>query len=118
MAKLPTLAARSEELPTFKEACQSEEDRIADQVSEKASASIGDLPTGGYTQSMANAEKSKRAKDFEIVDANALYAIYPQFFKLVPDLAKVRAAIKLGIATPGVVIHGSVESIQGEEDAA
>lgn len=44
----------------------------------------------------------KRKRNFDVVDAQALYAIYPQFFKLVSDYAKIRQAIKLGLPMPGV----------------
>ena len=59
-------------------------------------------------------EAPKRKRNFEVVDAQALYALYPQFFKLVPDYAKIRQAIKLGLAMPGVVFDGSEISEETE----
>ena len=67
----------------------------------------------GYGASV-KAESVKRKRNFDVVDAQALYALYPQFFKLVPDYAKIRQAIKLGLAMPGVVFDGSEISEETE----
>lgn len=50
----------------------------------------------------ADAEAPKPKRDFEVADDKALYDKYPQFFKLVPDYAKIRQAMKLGISMPGI----------------
>lgn len=63
----------------------------------------------------ASVESKKRKRDFEVVDAQALYAVYPQFFKLIPDLAKIRQAIKLGLSMPGVEF-GVQDSLGGEDN--
>jgi hypothetical protein len=42
-------------------------------------------------------------KHYEVTDAEALKAAYPQFFKAVPDGYKIRKALSLGITLPGVV---------------
>ncbi len=42
-------------------------------------------------------------KGYEVTDAEALKAAYPQFFKAVPDGYKIRKALSLGIKLPGVV---------------
>lgn len=44
----------------------------------------------------------KTKRNFEVSDLHALYAVYPQFFKLVPDYAKIRQAMKLGLDLPGL----------------
>lgn len=43
------------------------------------------------------------SKGYEITDDAALKAAYPQFFKAIPDGYKIRKALSLGIALPGVV---------------
>lgn len=52
----------------------------------------------------ANGETTKPKRDYEVVDAQALYAKYPQLFKLVPDYAKIRAAMKIGLDMPGIAL--------------
>jgi hypothetical protein len=42
-------------------------------------------------------------KHYNVIDAEALKAAYPQFFKAVPDGYKIRKALSLGIKLPGVV---------------
>jgi len=42
-------------------------------------------------------------KGYEVTDAEALRAAYPQSFKAVPDGYKIRKALSLGIKLPGVV---------------
>lgn len=44
----------------------------------------------------------KKLNDFEITDQAALVKEFPQFFKQIPDIRKIRAALKLGIDLPGV----------------
>ena len=61
-----------------------------------------------------NEETVKRKRNFEVADAHALYAVYPQFFKLVPDYAKIRQAMKLGLGLPGVTMVGH-ETISSED---
>ncbi len=62
-------------------------------------------------------EPQKRKRNFEVSDDRALYAVYPQFFKLVPDYAKIRQAIKLGLELPGVEFaDGSHEVVEDATD--
>lgn len=68
----------------------------------------------GYTDSAPTPAKRKR--DFEVVDTHALYALYPQFFKLVPDYAKIRQAKKLGLPMPGVAFADGTGSDPHDED--
>lgn len=66
-------------------------------------------------------ESVKRKRNFEVTDADALYKQYPNFFKLVPDYGKIRAAIKIEIPLPGVTMIDESQATtnnDGEENAA
>ncbi len=72
---------------------------------ESGSKLSGDVPPFLQKKDWESVDGSKpipRKRNFEVVDSNALYELYPQFFKLVPDYAKIRQAMKLGLAMPGI----------------
>ena len=60
---------------------------------------------------------AKRKRNYEIVDAEALYALNPKLFKLVPDYKKISSAIKLGCPLPGIQMIEETQP-EGEENAA
>lgn len=66
------------------------------------------------------AAPAKRKRNYEIVDAQALYTLNPNLFKLVPDYKKISSAIKLGFPLPGIqMLEGDeTQETEGEENAA
>ena len=72
---------------------------------------------GSNEPSYPGGEVKKKKRNYEIVDAEALYALNPKLFKLVPDYKKISSAIKLGFPLPGIQMIEETQP-EGEENAA